>query len=661
MALPKIHTRNMQNNERTTRTDTNETKAKPAMADAPGENATTKRGFFRRNGAKENRPRKGLSPRSAPPRPPGPPPTPERPPAAARPSKQAAKPQPQPQQRSRSRIEASRSSSDEDFVHVQPPSASDDEEAQRLLLQPPSLRRISIRRHHPLLSSYQSTPITKQYEISKQILAIYDSHYSAQLWVTAYAMGLQFVELALLEIPKHGYFFSERHERERMENCLAAARVSRELLDLPGADVDQVRRLLRLALGQVEQASSDQEKQLSYEHRRAEVEEQSVYDPDWVVCEPSTLLASCSDSLAMSFSFAGGGNPALVEEPPTQDWLPVDEANDIDESSASLTKALLLAGIELNSADDASREDPPGLTLERSSSQLEIATLATVRHRDFDELLQRRRIKIRLVNTYQGNTPGSTNGCAVIAPLLCSKHLRSKDDNGLTDADVEEAIDVESLNVLQALRSKLGIPDQAFLIPSDANDYLLDHGFFKQDQFLTVAGGNILDENHVRAFLKVLEDEKTREKVAATVFFHEHVFCILKVPVRRSSKGRVSYRYDLIDSLPHKDTLIRLNETREEMCQRLGIYEGLTDVEVAQENEMSALPRTVCFRCGEIDALMGLLWWYACSKFTQENMKYIDQIKWDDAANDFDPRVFQAFVVSVSLAMFDLALTNYLL
>jgi hypothetical protein len=27
-------------------------------------------------------------------------------------------------------------------------------------------------------------------------------------------------------------------------------------------------------------------------------------------------------------------------------------------------------------------------------------------------------------------------------------------------------------------------------------------------------------------------------------------------------------------------------------------------------------------------------------------MKYIDHIKWDDAANDFDPRVFQAFVVS---------------
>jgi hypothetical protein len=347
----------------------------------------------------------------------------------------------------------------------------------------------------------------------------------------------------------------------------------------------------------------------------------------------------------MSFSFGGAGNPALAEEPPTQDWPPVVEGTDIDES-ASLSKALLLAGIEVNAADDATREDIPVPTLERSSSQLEVATLATVRHRDFDYLLDNRRLKIRLINTVQGNVPGSTNGCAVIAPLLCSKHLRSTNDNGLTDADVQEAIDIESPSVLQALRSQLGIPDQAFLIPSDANDYLLEKGFFKQDQFVTCAGGNILDEEHVHAFLKALEEEKTHDKLAATIFFHEHVFCILKVPVRRALNGRVSYRYDLIDSLPLKDTLVRSDETREAMCERFGLYQGLTDVEMVQESELSALPRTVCFSCAEIDALMGVLWWYACSKFTEENMKYIDHIKWDDAANDFDPRVFQAFVVS---------------
>lgn len=613
------------------------------MSDPAGEAAKTKRKLFRMPGGNRTS-RKGTTQTPKPPnpernKPPSAPSVPER---RIYPSRKT-KDQPQ-----TARVEASRSSSSsDDYIHVKP------EREDNLLVHPPSMqtmKRVSIHRKRPSLASHQSTPITKHYEVAKQILSTYDSHYSSNLWVTAYAFGMQFVELALLELPKHGYYFSDRHERERMENSLEAARVSHELLQLPEADKDHLQKLLTLAHDQIEQASSDQERQLSYEHRRAEVEEQSVYDADWVLCEPSTILSSCSESFAMGFSFVGGGNNGgeALTEPPTQDWtMDASDSKDMDESSsAALNKALFLSGIEF--AKNEIRDDPPGLTLERSSSQLEIATLATVRHRDVDDLLANGRVKLLLVDTFQGKVPGSTNGCAVIAPLLCSKYIANTKDTALSGDDITKTIDVEAPSVLRDLRAQLGIPDQAFLIPSDANDYLLDKGLFKQDQFVTVAGGNLLDEEHVNAFLKALEGETSRLKLASTLFFHEHVFAILKVPIRRSANGRVYYRYDLLDSLPLKDTVCYSDETREEMCQRLGVFNGMTEEEKTLERDINVLPRTACFRCRDTDSLMGVLWWYACSKFTEENMKYIDHIPWDDAANDFDPRVFQAFIVRMS-------------
>ena len=93
------------------------------------------------------------------------------------------------------------------------------------------------------MSAYQTTPITKHYALNNQILAAFDSLYEKKVYKLAYAIGMQFVEVALLEIPKHGYFYSARHRLERMENSNNAVRVTRllqQMLDDEESEIQQV-------------------------------------------------------------------------------------------------------------------------------------------------------------------------------------------------------------------------------------------------------------------------------------------------------------------------------------------------------------------------------------------------------------------------------------
>lgn len=52
----------------------------------------------------------------------------------------------------------------------------------------------------------------------------------------------------------------------------------------------------------------------------------------------------------------------------------------------------------------------------------------------------------------------------------------------------------------------------------------------------------------------------------------------------------------------------------------------------------------VRIRCDDAESLTATLQWYACSKFTKEDRKYIETYEWDERNGDFDPRIFQAFV-----------------
>jgi hypothetical protein len=683
---------------------------------------------------------------------------------------------------------------------------------------------MALHRRVPSLSNYAATSITKHYQLNKQILTAFDGHLDAKLYKIAYAIGLQFVETALLEIPKHGYFYSPRHETERMESSLEAVRVTNLLQDIQtnlgdvySEDLDHVHKLHELAVQQVEQASEDQ-----YESQRARTERDlraSVSTPaDWVVLDPFLI---CQESLSSLFC----PNPTATSSPetipvsslnkidsediitdlldrdvpvesmPSKDWSEhreqapmVPEANLLglttvpfknpptgptsnsrllgDSSSPSpshgrpetwsippsnlavaqswgqppplvaqensymisrqsnravttpqapsveadtgllppqplrqrsmepmsdeewdmiqrpgapnnshqrsfsnlvpqtfhrhartdssddkvLQRALFLSGLEVVDTTSAENKlnfdigegkmptspvpQPPAIRMS-SSSRIDFGTLSSLYHEDFDQLVRSQRIRVTTIPTYQGRIAESTNGCTVIAPLMCMHHLLNDDgppEAGLPDSGITQVIDEETPVILGDLRRRLGLADQAFLIPSDVHDYLIENGQLHQSQFVDVMGGNMLLDGHLENFVSSLANSDI-PKLAATLFFHEHVVCILKL-----ERGNGIFWYDLIDSLPLPETLQFSDESEESFYRRFGIQPDDPMVENA------IVPFSIRLRCIDTEALQACLRWYACSKFTDENIRYIDQYEWDEAQSDFDPRVFQGFI-----------------
>jgi len=250
-------------------------------------------------------------------------------------------------------------------------------------------------------------------------------------------------------------------------------------------------------------------------------------------------------------------------------------------------------------------------------------TIKQIARSDYHGLRGKKKIDVFQLATYQGRSTirDSTNGCTVISPLVAVHHLNSE-GAGIADMKIEQIIDEIAPVILSRVRNKLGLAGHALIIPSDVHDYMVDEKILKQDMFVGVCGGNLLDSEHVEEFLNLLEngedqqpsdqEEKkdTSKKVAAALFFHEHVVSILKVVLPDGSMW-----YDLVDSMP-------------------------TRFQTASTESMCA-SRT---RCKDRESLRSLLYWYACEKFSGADAQYIDSNEWDDNMCDFDPRVFQGFV-----------------
>jgi hypothetical protein len=329
-------------------------------------------------------------------------------------------------------------------------------------------------------------------------------------------------------------------------------------------------------------------------------------------------------------------------------------------------------------SDESSVSAPAGAMRRQDSSVISMAMLYSCYQEDFDALRNVNRIAISQATTYQGRVAGSINGCTVIAPLLCIHFFAETDvgiktkqgfvaDPGLPDETIVEVIDQETPNILPAVRKSLGLMQDAFLIPSDAHEALMDQQLLCPEQFVTVCGGNILEEEH----LKPLMDQLARigpKKVAVTFFFHEHVIAILQL---RQSPTTVWY--DIIDSLPQGSTL-RCNPDEEQMRSIGSAGSGfgsdrvfshskingssgvlsddeLASVEGSERHMQQVLVDSIPFshnaariRCRDEESLKTAIRWYACSVFTSENARYIDNYEWNEKLPDFDPRVFQAFV-----------------
>jgi hypothetical protein len=260
-----------------------------------------------------------------------------------------------------------------------------------------------------------------------------------------------------------------------------------------------------------------------------------------------------------------------------------------------------------------------------SSVRIPVRTLQDLYKQRFVQARKANRIQIRSLSTYQGRVSGSTNGCTVISALCAATHLNnhhrqsSSSSTGITDAQIEEIIDRTCIPYLQKIRSKLGLSGAALIIPSDVHDHLVDEKILHPEYFAGASGGNILDENHVQELWKLLSmppststsnnnnhNNHSTHRAAATLFFREHVISIVK-------EDHPPYQYHVIDSLPN--------------------------------SPYGTATRTTCI---DIDHLQIYLNHYTISKFSPNNMEYIDRTPWDDGMADLDPRVFQGFVWSMT-------------
>jgi hypothetical protein len=203
------------------------------------------------------------------------------------------------------------------------------------------------------------------------------------------------------------------------------------------------------------------------------------------------------------------------------------------------------------------------------------------------------------INTYQGRLSSSTNGCTVISALVVANHLQDHEPfNTISNATIQDIIDNQCGPVLNNIRKTLGLNGYAYIPPSEAHEQTL-----LQHQFRDVTGGNIMNHEHVKSFLKALSAPD--EKAGATLFFQEHVVSIVKSinPLTRKPY------YDFIDSLPAMN----------------------------KHSQLSPATRTRCFN---LDTLEVVLMRYATQKL-KTNIKYN---QWNDYSADSDPRVFQGFV-----------------
>ncbi|CAJ1960175.1 unnamed protein product [Cylindrotheca closterium] len=652
--------------------------------------------------------------------------------------------------------------------------------------------RVTLYQTESNLGNYQTTSISKLYALNNNILAGFESHYQNGLLEVAFYLGLKFADSALIQIPKHGYFYSSKHKNERSQSSTDSIRVTQLLQQIVALEPERlakechkVERLHYLAREQFERLDTYEKKRAAVErdlyhqqrkggshrgkasslnktpkHRKSRSRLSSDQD-----CMSSTLLA-CGDSFSSIFCpsvasstseaamaireeftgkkkkeelnksfpdahkirpekgsskstrFPDGGkregissfptNPgvskrsfpsdAAIAQPglfPASPAKPVLERKESDyipppppehhrtQSDLDLERALFLSGLQVlqdkkraQNGGNFGQEDevkleilreelrdmppvpvgPPGAK-KRQASGVTTELFTNFMQQDFEQLYKKGRVRITQMSTYQGKNPLSTNGCAVIAPLMCIHHFVNESsipDHGLPDRVVEEVLDDETPNLLPMIRRKLGLVDSAFLIPSDAHEALMQEDLLSEKQFRNVLGGNILDESHLIPLVEELS-KIGEKKIGATFFFHEHVVSILQL---RQDERTVWF--DLIDTLPHEETLLRGpskwassrnhgDDSKISNDDSYRILSDFSDVDLAAGVVVDDVPDqepAARIRCLDAEALRIALQWYACSVFSMEDATYIDTYQWDDNLADFDPRVFQAFIWS---------------
>lgn len=330
-----------------------------------------------------------------------------------------------------------------------------------------------------------------------------------------------------------------------------------------------------------------------------------------------------------------------------------------------------------------------------------IASLTSFYRERYLALCEEGIFHIRFLDTYQGRNPNSTNGCTVIAPLMCVQYFTSYPsdhdaqqvqkheyndasvfpwNDGIPDELINHVIDDQAAAILIEVRNKLNLEQDAFIIPSDVHDHFITDGLLSTSQFVGVCGGNILDDLHVQVLKSALlasaydmGEESVRWKnrrIAATLFFHGHVIALHVVKSGGGGGNNGHFSIELIDSLPDPETwlkrtnhrLMSMSSNSSSNCndiERVSLIQWRSEeVDDVWERPMEyngcgadydELPRNaIRVRCTDVEQFDTLIRHYACSKFTMEEQHYIDKTVWEDNSGyceeSFDPRVFQAFI-----------------
>lgn len=304
---------------------------------------------------------------------------------------------------------------------------------------------------------------------------------------------------------------------------------------------------------------------------------------------PSALEQAAAHAAAAAGGMTRRGGPSTVRDP-----FPPSSGDSVVSSSGSLYANRALE--KQHRANNRKEKVPFSVTKQKARDKLM-------------ELKASKRVQVLPIPTHQGRMRNSTNGCAVISPLVVSHHLRSR--IAVEDREIVDVIDKECIPLLKEIRSKLGLGSDALIIPSDVHDHLVDKKVLRQDSFVGATGGNIMDRKHLAEFLRLLDSgEKNahaQKRTGAALFFREHVVSIVKVPM-----GNGKWAFDLIDSLPS------LLVGSERLATRT--------------------------RCRDLSAFESYIRYYASNKLSESSCDYIDKNEWNDMMADFDPRVFQGFV-----------------
>ena len=377
------------------------------------------------------------------------------------------------------------------------------------------------------------------------------------------------------------------------------------------------------------------------------------------------------------------------------------DSRGFDEDALRLALSLSMRGDdgEPNVVSSSSSRSSSGEVTDGSTSGViagggfvPVESTASLYQDQYLALRENRKFHVRFLDTYQGRNPLTTNGCTVIAPLTCVQYFTSREGNvveaspsvehawrdGIPDGLINLVIDEHAASILPDVRGKLRLERDAFIIPSDVHDHLIEVGLLSTSQFVGVCGGNVLDDDHLQAFkssLLLSDDPRERErlrgrKVAATFFFHGHVVA-LHVVRRNGSDDDGNAWIELIDSLPNPETWIvdPRQSPSASSADPPGIgsrssprwsgretddeWERAPEYGDGDDDDDRELPmNAVRVRCTDVEHFDTLIRHYACSKFSDEEREFIDGTAWEDnngyCEYSFDPRVFQAFIWSES-------------